>query len=436
MRAKNHFSPCLISMFVFFLAVATFMTAQTERNDPAASESIAPTSITSTTIPATMFEMSAHSDVLFGTPWPTMPIWGLRLWDSGTNWEQINTASGVYDWTTLDDWVSAAASHNAYLVYTFGATPTWASSNPTDTTCDYGPGTCWPPDDLNSDGTGTDQHWIDFVTAIAEHAPTIGRWEMWNTPHDTNQWKGTNAQLVRMVEDARPIILKYISWAKIVSPANGQLNYVYPNANCTMADKMGGYLAAGLGKYIDIMALHTYYTTVPENIVPVIQCYQSIMATYGVSSLPLWSTEGAWGTDAELPSATDQAGFVARLYLLLWSNGVVRHYWYNWDDSSTGTLEVNGVANTAGIAYAQVESWMSGRTMNTLCSENGSGIWTCGFSGSNGYASQAVWYPGGSASYTAPSQYIDYLDLSGVKHTITKGATITVGTEPILLQNQ
>jgi len=393
-------------------------------------------STTSTPVPAHLFGMSSHDDILFSTPWPTMPIFGLRLWDTDTAWGQINTANGTYSWTILDDWISAAASHNDQLIYTFGQTPGWASSDPTDASCDYAPGACYPPNDLNSDGTGTDQHWIDFVSAIAQHAPSIMHWEMWNTPHDTNQWKGTNAQLVRMVQDARTYIQKYIPAAKIISPANGQLDYIYPNANCTMADKMGDYLAAGLGKYIDIIAFHTYYTTVPEDIVPVIQCYQSVMATYNVNSLPLWSTEGSWGDNSQLSSTTKQAGFVARLYLLLWANGVVRHYWYNWDDSSTGTLETNGVANTAGIAYTQVESWMSGRTMIKLCSENSSGIWTCKFSGENGYVSKAVWHPGGNASFTAQDQFINYLDLSGNKHTISPGATVTVGEEPILLQNQ
>lgn len=47
-----------------------------------------------------------------------------------------------------------------------------------------------------------------------------------------------------------------------------------------------------------------------------------------------------------------------------------------------------------------------------------------------------MWLPGGNKSYTAPSQYISYLDLSGNKHTISKGATVTVGTDLILLQNQ
>lgn len=434
MNAKNSLARCAILVGFFVLLTASMMVAQADEND--VTLTLTPSAVTSTVIPAQLFDMSAHSEVLFSTPWPTMQIYGMRLWDSDTGWGQINTANGIYDWTTLDQWITAAGTHKSQLIYTFGETPTWASSNPTDSSCDYAPGSCWPPDDLNSDGTGTDEHWINFVTAIAQHAPSITTWELWNTPHDTSQWNGTNAQLVRMAEDARTYIRKYIPTAKIVGPANGQLNYSYPSSNCTMADKMGGYLAAGLGKYIDIMALHTYYTVVPEDIVPVVQCYQSTMATYHLNSLPLWSTEGSWGLDTSLAGTSNQAGFVARLYLLLWSNGVARHYWYDWDDASTGTLEVNGKINSPGIAYEQVEKWMLGRTMSTLCAKNSSGIWTCGLTGSGGYAAQAVWYPGGTKSYVAPTKYIDYLDLSGNKHTISKGATVTVGAEPILLQNQ
>ena len=436
MRAKISLAPCALVVGILLVIAATFTAAQTEQSVAAPVASFDPSKVTTTTIPSTLFGMSAHSDVLFQEPWPTMPITGMRLWDTKTGWGQLNTAKGVYDWTTLDDWIATAQSHNQTLVYTFGYTPAWASSKPTDSSCDNDLGSCDPPADLKSDGTGTDQHFIDFVTAIAQHAPSILYWEMWNTPHDIKQWTGTDAQLVRMTKDAHTYIKKYIPGAKIISIANGQLRYSYPAANCTMPDKMGSYLAAGGSKYIDIVGFHTYYTTTPENIVPVVQCYQSTMSKYKISSLPLWSTEGSWGVDADLPGATDQAGFVARLYLLLWSNGVVRHYWYDWDDDITGTLETNGVLNPAGIAYTQVESWMSGRTMSTLCSENSSSIWTCGLTGSNGYAAQAVWSTAGNQGYTAPSQYVNYLDLSGNQHTISSGASVTVGVEPILLQNQ
>ena len=432
MTAKN----CRIRSFLVFISLfaVTFAAAQSASDDDALGQSTSSNSVTSTTIPASLFGMTAHSGVLYSTPWPTMPVYGIRLWDTNTGWAQINTSKGDYDWSTLNNWIDAASAHNAEVIYTFGMTPSWASSKPSDSACDYSAGACDAPSDLNSDGTGSDQHFIDFVTAIAKHAPSIKYWELWNTPHDPKQWTGTDAQLVRMAKDANTYIKKYIPDAKIIAPANGQLKYKYPNANCTMAEKMGDYLAAGLGNYVDVMAFHTYYTDVPEDIVPVIQCYQSTMKTYGIASLPLWSTEGSWGFNTGFSSTTDQAGFVARLYLLLWSNGVARHYWYAWDDDRTGTLSDNGILNTVGTAYQQVESWMSARTMSTLCSESKSGIWTCGFTGDNGYSSLAVWHPGGNTSYTAASKYVDYLDLGGKQHNISSGATVTVGEEPILLE--
>ncbi|MGA7217489.1 MAG: hypothetical protein WBX38_04205 [Candidatus Sulfotelmatobacter sp.] len=426
MRAKKLFAASALIVASVLLIGTMFVAAQDVNSDK----------VTSTVIPANFFDMSAHDGVLYSTPWPTMKPYGMRLWEAHTGWGQINTAKGVYDWSTLDDWTGKAATNNAQLIYTFGYTPKWASSKSNDSSCDHADGSCDPPDDLNSDGTGTDQHFIDFVTAIAKHAPSITYWELWNTPHDIKQWTGTNAQLVRMAKDANTYIKKYIPSAKIISMANGQLNYTYPDANCTMADKMGGYLAAGLTPYIDIVGFHTYYTTTAEDIVPVIQCYQSTMDTYGIGSLPIWSTEGAWGNNSDL-STTDQANYLARSLLLLWSNGVARHYWYDWNDPEFGTLESNGKINNAGSTYDEVQSWMLGRTMNTLCSKSSSsGIWTCGFSGSKGYAAQAVWHPGGNKTYTAPNEYVNYLNLSGKKTTISKGAKITVGDAPVLLQNQ
>ena len=435
MRAKNY-APYRLVIGVFVLMSAICMVAQDDQLF-SAPDSFDPSGITSTKIPATMFGMSAHDGVLYGTKWPTMPITGMRLWDSHVNWDQINTAKGVYSWGTLDDWNSTTSGKGETLIYTVGATPSWASSKSNDASCDNNKGSCDPPSDLNSDGTGTDQHFIDFITAAAKRYPKITYWEGWNTPHDIKQWTGTYAQLVRLTQDMNTYVKKYIPSAQIISPANGQLNYAYPGGNCTMADRLGSFLAAGGTKYIDIVGLHTYYTTTVENIIPVVQCYQSTMKTYKISSMPIWSTEGAWGTDSELPGATDQAGFVARLYLLLWSNGVVRHYWYDWNDDRTGTLLSGSKANTAGTAYTQVESWMSGRTMSTLCSESSSSkIWTCGLTASGGYTALAVWHAGSNKTYTPASKYINYLDLSGVKHTIKKGSSVTVGVEPILLQNQ
>src|SRR5205823_7668241 len=89
---------------------------------------------------------------------------------------------------------------------------TWASSGPTDTTCAYadiagGPGQCQPPVDLNSDGTGPDKHWIDWVSAVASrYKGQIKYYEIWNEWNAKVFWVGTPAQLVRMEQDARCVV--------------------------------------------------------------------------------------------------------------------------------------------------------------------------------------------------------------------------------------
>src|SRR5579872_692919 len=127
-------------------------------------------------IAPTFFGMQMGKGSVTGQPWPVDKICtnpfqgcdgfgGVRLWDSGTAWALINYAPGQYDWSILDAWINDAKKHQVDLVYCFGRVPLWASSKPNDTKCANGggPGQCDPPNDLNKDGTGTNQHFKDFV---------------------------------------------------------------------------------------------------------------------------------------------------------------------------------------------------------------------------------------------------------------------------------
>src|SRR5215475_8736541 len=115
MRPRKLFGPHALTAVVLFCSI--FSAAQIQSDPAPVPASSAPTAVTSTTIPPQMFGMSAHNEVLYGTPWPTMPVYGMRLWDTATGWGQINTDKGVYDWSTLDLWIAAAASHNDQLIY-------------------------------------------------------------------------------------------------------------------------------------------------------------------------------------------------------------------------------------------------------------------------------------------------------------------------------
>jgi polysaccharide biosynthesis protein PslG len=199
---------------------------------------------------SSFFGMQMNTGVLNKQPWPTAPFASIRLWDTNTTWDTTNPAPGTYDWSVLDRWIAAAQSHGVSdLMYTFGKTPVWASASPNDSSCAafWGPGACDPPDDLNPDGTGTNQHWKDFVSALATHAAgKIKFWEIWNEPENPTEWTGTAAQLVRMAKDARSIILSIDPHAVMLTPPSRD-------------DWFKNYVAMGGLQYADVVTFHGYF---------------------------------------------------------------------------------------------------------------------------------------------------------------------------------
>ncbi len=389
-------------------------------------------------IPPTYFGLSAHAGVLYPVEgWPSVKPGTVRLWETNTTWADLNPSQGIYDWNMLDRWLDQAQTANVPLMYTFGETPQWTSSDSLDTSCIKGPGTCDPPNDLNADGTGTNQHWKDYVRALATHvAGRIRYWQMWNTPSDIRQWKGTPNQLVRMAKDARAIILSVDPSAKMLGPPTGNYHVQLKGA-CLAANWIAKFLAAGGGPYVDIIAFHTYFTQTPEDVLLELACIKTMLPTYGQAGKTLWATEGGWGQVTDLSDPDLQAAYLARTYLLLWANNVERFYWYNWDDDLWGTLWDGSTGmHKAGTAYAQVRNWLVGRTMVSPCARNPYGVWGCTLTGAGGYQARVLWNPGGNRSYTVKSQYLHSRDLSGRITAVPANGVVTIGAKPLLFENK
>ena len=427
-------------------------------------------------VPASFFNM--HMD-LTNTPWPSSPIAGQRLWDSGVNWALINTAKGVYDWSSLDEKFADAYAHSADVLYTLTATPGWAQCNlTTSSPCSQipgcsndtenwggGPGQCYWPGDLNADGSGTNQHWKDWVTAVAKHSVAsntahIRYYEVMNEPNVDEFWRGTTAQVVRMAKDAACII-KGIG-------SNCTNNPIDPNALIlTPSPALGGdainswltdFFSQGGAPYIDVIAFHGYNGSNAEKLPTLVsKIRDGAQSANGLLTKPLFDTEFSWGIHVDFPDPDMRAGFVAKTMMTHWSSGVSRVFWYGWDvsgimwspDSITGctTPDSSGVGFSckAGTALTQTETWLVGLTQTDSCAAEGT-IWTCGYTKAGGYRALAVWdssktCSNGScttASYTFPPaspNYIHYRDLSGKTHTIS-GKTVPVGYKPIWLENQ
>jgi hypothetical protein len=233
-----------------------------------------------------------------------------------------------------------------------------------------------------------------------------------------------------MTQHANKIIKSIEPSAIIISPA--------PVAEAG-ATWMKTFLADGGGAYVDVIAFHGYWSSTAEDIIKSVTGFQAAMKAEGASSLPLWDTEASWGASNNAPSVPDpnnQASFLAKYFLLQWSEGVSRFVWYGWDAATEwGQLwnSTSGI-DPAGVAYQETYNWMVGSTLVKPCSEDASGDWSCGFSRSGDYASEALWNSTANTTLKVASTYTKYVDLTGAVHTIVNN-TVPVGNSPILLEN-
>jgi hypothetical protein len=401
-------------------------------------------------------------------PWPgsMVPLASWRSLGGSVKWADIeptcdggnNPTNSCFDWTRLDQWMSDAQAGGQDVMFTVYATPTWASSKPTDTSCALlsknGPGICDPPNDLNCDGTGTNQHFIDFVTALLSHEGPgkIKYWELWNEPNIASEWNAdadcpspANASflmLARMAKDLKTTVSGVDANARFTTPAA-------TGGSAPVSNWLSSYMANSTGaSYADIITFHGYVNDAsvgggvcpsgcpqPENVVDVITGVQSLAA-----GKPVFDTEGSWGNVGGTNAITDpdqQAAFLGRYYLVQMGAGVAKFYWFGWDFATSGYL-YDGSLDSAGVAYQQIVNWTEGATVQK-CAAVGS-QWSCTIAGSDASQSMAIWDSSQTCSngvcttinVSAPAGFTSYLDLAGNKHSITNGS-VPVGLKPILL---
>lgn len=408
------------------------------------------------TISNNYFGMHMHAGVISQQPWPIDSFGTVSLWDASVSWGDINTSNGVYDFSNLDKWMADAQAHNVQLVYTFGRVPQWASSSPYESGCATGPGTCAPPNDVNADGSGTDQHFKSFVTALAAHNknssyPHITYWELWNEPFNAPSWTGTIPQIVRMVADATAILKAADPNAVVLVPSV-----------CIEGTKalkwLDAYLAAGGSQYADMVAFHGYVQKrgtelEAANLLGYITQFRAVLAKHNLQGKAIWDTEYSWGRpDVSSPTFYDEdmrAGFVGQSYLLQQSAGVARLLWYQWNNPDFGTMWLPNASNPKaagtllkpGVAFGQIQNWMAGATLSSSCSVSGT-VWTCGYTRAGGYVAEAVWDSAQScsngscttSSFKVGTQFTQYRTLDGTTVKVG-GSSVPIGYKPILLEN-
>jgi hypothetical protein len=337
------------------------------------------------------------------------------------------------------------------VFYTLSRTPAWGSQNTTDTDCNYYgagaayQGACYPPLDLNSDGTGTDQIWKNWVTAIATHANDatylqthahIKYWEIWNEFYRSStlgtynacsgclSWQGTYNQLVRLAEDARCIITgkgtihnvpsagsstacsatAIDSNAEIVAPSTAAndgrgwkalQNFLYCNNSPEATCSVGNAGAAA----VDIIDVHLYAQwETPETVVTQdIPSFRAVLQP-AEQQKPLWNGEGSWGVLSNPSSiwgdAYARAGFIPRFFALYWSAGVTENFWYSYDTNDGQLFDpvAGHLLTPEATAWTSTYNWLVSAvpTQTPFCQTSGT-IYFCDFGRANGYVARLVW---------------------------------------------
>jgi hypothetical protein len=378
-------------------------------------------------------------------PWPTtvgIQFSNFRTHNSGeTFWSQLNPSSGVYAWQQLDDILQKSEQYGAVVDFDFYWTPSWASSKPSGF-CGSNNGGCYPPNDLNADGTGTDQHVKDFMTALMKHegAGKMKYIEVWNEFNITEEWAGTIPQLVRITEDVSAVAKAYDPNVKIISPAETG-DWVATNNDFTGMRWLGEFLAAGGGQYVDVIGLHGHVSK-PEDIIARTNSTLAEMSAYGQSGKPIFDTEASWPINQGL-AADLRRGYLFREYLASLSTPTEVFYVYAYDMANTADYwsTANQQVTTNGVAYKLFYNWLVGSTMTSKCQQQtaGSSTWSCTFDMKDGTKAMAIWntavtYPN-TISVSVPSTYSKYLTLGGASYSINSTHNVPIGYEPIWLEN-
>lgn len=357
--------------------------------------------------------------------WPDIPFGSVR--PAGTSWGAMEPAKGQFDWHSLDTWVAQAQSHHVQLDYVFVNVPQWASTRPNESCIGKKFGCAAPP---NLDD------WTAFVTAlVTRYQGKISSYELWNEPNASGFWTGTPQQMVDLAAHIYPLIKSIDPSAIVTTPAVSSTGW--PLSHDVWLDQ---YLAAGGGKYADAIAWHGYAgrndrpALPPEGLSEQIKELRKVLAKHNLSQMPIWNSEGGWGKDAQLPDENAQAAFLTKWYLINFTNGIARAYWYQWDNAEWGTLWRNGSGVTpAGKAAQQVVTWLEGTTAAAPCRLlHGSQIWECDLQkGTRLY--RVVWSSSGESKFNNVATVASITPLGGSR-SAADHHPITVTSQPLLLE--
>jgi hypothetical protein len=324
-------------------------------------------------------------------------------------------------------------------------------------------------------------HIIDWNAA---HSASVKVYlECWNEPN-TNTWRETisfptlgDGRLVTMCGDLLKTAHAIDPNAVVVGPSpQGSSSPSWFDTHFLAATNSSGPTSYAGATTMDVLNWHPYIsapsgiTNQPESVISQIGSVGTsgtlafVFNKYGLSAKPIWATEHAWdsGTNSTMYNlsgascnpASDlsadcqnaSAGFLARELLLLLGEGIAQSYWYQYDNSSNGTLwDATNGGHLAYKAYTVVKMWTIGASLTnvpyTTSTVGGQTLYQMDFirQSTPGYLMRVLWLGvNNKATAVCPATvctagFTQFRDLNGNTTPIPVG--FAIGQMPVALES-
>lgn len=292
------------------------------------------------------------------SPWWGDERTGMRLWDAGVSWLDVNRSPGTFDFSRMDAYIALAQGRGIRTIYPLGMTPAWASKRPAER-CPYGQGCAAEPRSLDD--------WKAYVRAVLARYPgKLWMVEVWNEPYfsdfkeDRGQdgafFTGDAATLVAMTRIVREAIDELSPSTLLCSPS-----FVGSTRRLDL------FLEKGGGRYLDALCSHLYADNTRDLARHVLDL-RAALTRGGLSRLAILNTESGVAVDAPPKGSVlfgeaatrDAAARMAQQLIVAAMAGVDAFYYYAWDNGRTGFFEPDGGARPGLLAWIAVKTWLIG----------------------------------------------------------------------------
>ena len=293
-------------------------------------------------------------------------------------WDVVETTQGSYNWAgassaPYNQFVSDGAARGIHMLYTLldGGQNLYGGMDPTSA--------AWR------------QAFTNYAAAAAGHFAGTGTiFELWNEPENAGISDPSN----------------YMALANQVIPAMRAAD-----PNCTILAPAGAsnsFLTTcyqqGLLNLVDAVSVHPYQSGSPEAVVSTYTGIRSLMQTYGGKTLPIVSSESGYSTGAGGSSYVStpqlQGDYLARTFLVNFSQHIPLSNWYEWDDDPgadayDGNFGIGGLTNNVATpAYQELQlltKSLNGETFTSKLNDGHTSDWLLVFTSPGGHQTLAAW---------------------------------------------